>query len=61
MNGPSDVNIKMSLLNRKLHKIIFNSVRNISKLKKRKILQDESSLEGMSSNNTGFYAVKKNF
>ncbi|XP_070505923.1 RCC1-like G exchanging factor-like protein [Chironomus tepperi] len=33
------------LINRKLQKIIFNSARSISKLKKRKILQDESSFE----------------
>ncbi|CAG9808552.1 unnamed protein product [Chironomus riparius] len=35
----------MSLLHRKLQNIVFNSVRSISKLKKRKILQDESSFE----------------
>ena len=56
-----EININMSLLNRKLQKIIFNSVRSISKLKKRKILQDESSFEGMLSSNTGLIAGKKDF
>ena len=45
------ININMSLLTRKLQKVILNSARTISKLKKRKILQDESTFEGMSSNN----------